>query len=394
MEMDYNMTFLVGNENILLNINKTPALPIFSDILISFLNDLSKRLRRNAEAKEMQDVLSYAFWIRKASVEKEKNNHINIERRMGRGVTFHIAPSNVPINFAVSMTSALLAGNACIIRVSNKQFEQVNIVCNEIRYLLDTEYEELKRYICIVRYEHDLETTQMLSNMCDVRIIWGGNETINLIRQAKLPPRAIEMAFADRYSLAIIDAEQYLKCDKQEIAELFYTDTYYSDQNACSSPRIVIWTGKNKELARKFFWSELESIVKDKYELHPIQVINKLDSFCRLTAKNGDGFGLITTSNYLYRVQVDELTEKLMEYKEAGGYFFEYLADSVDEVVPILGKKCQTVAVLGIEESQIRDLVYRNGVRGVDRIVSLGKTMELSFKWDGYDMIETMSRII
>ena len=113
-----------------------------------------------------------------------------------------------------------------------------------------------------------------------------------------------------------------------------------------------------------------------------------------MTAKNGDGFGLITTSNYLYRVEVEKLAEDLMEYKEAGGYFFEYLADSVDEIVPILGKKCQTVAVLGIEESQIRDLVYRNGVRGVDRIVSLGKTMELSFKWDGYDMIETMSRII
>ena len=40
MEMDYNMTFLVGNENILININKIPALPIFSDIIISFLNDL------------------------------------------------------------------------------------------------------------------------------------------------------------------------------------------------------------------------------------------------------------------------------------------------------------------------------------------------------------------
>jgi len=24
----------------------------------------------------------------------------------------------------------------------------------------------------------------------------------------------------------------------------------------------------------------------------------------------------------------------------------------------------------------------------------LGKTMELSFRWDGYDMIETMSRIV
>ena len=50
-------------------------------------------------------------------------NHLNIEKRIGRGVTYHIAPSNVPVNFAVSMTSALLAGKACVIRVSNTSFD-------------------------------------------------------------------------------------------------------------------------------------------------------------------------------------------------------------------------------------------------------------------------------
>ena len=35
-----------------------------------------------------------------------------------------------------------------------------------------------------------------------------------------------------------------------------------------------------------------------------------------------------------------------------------------------------------------------NGVRGVDRIVPLGKTMELEFFWDGLDMIDAMSRYV
>jgi hypothetical protein len=38
--------------------------------------------------------------------------------------------------------------------------------------------------------------------------------------------------------------------------------------------------------------------------------------------------------------------------------------------------------------------VEEYGVPGVDRIVPVGKTMELSFIWDGYDMIETMSRVV
>ena len=42
----------------------------------------------------------------------------------------------------------------------------------------------------------------------------------------------------------------------------------------------------------------------------------------------------------------------------------------------------------------MKDVVYRNGVRGVDRIVELGQTMGLEFIWDGYKMIETMSRFV
>ena len=113
------LKFLVGNGDILCAMGQIPAMPAFSDTVICFLDALSRRLRQDFRAKEYNDILSYAFWVRKASVQKEKERHINWENRMGRGVAFHIAPSNVPVNFAVSMTSALLAGNACILRVSN-----------------------------------------------------------------------------------------------------------------------------------------------------------------------------------------------------------------------------------------------------------------------------------
>lgn len=38
--------------------------------------------------------------------------------------------------------------------------------------------------------------------------------------------------------------------------------------------------------------------------------------------------------------------------------------------------------------------MFDKGVRGVDRIVELGQTMGLEFIWDGYKMIETMSRFV
>ena len=52
--------------------------------------------------------------------------------------------------------------------------------------------------------------------------------------------------------------------------------------------------------------------------------------------------------------------------------------------------RCQTLALLGS-----RDLVrplFESGVRGIDRVVSVGHTMDFELIWDGYDLIERFTR--
>lgn len=229
--------------------------------------------------------------------------------------------------------------------------------------------------------------------MCDVRIVWGGNQTIEAIRRAKLPPRTIELAFADRHSIAVIDADYYLTQDAKEVAKGFYTDTYYTDQNACSSPRLVVWMGEETQKARERFWESLSELVRDSYNMKPIQAVDKYTSMCMIGMSDTKAKKL-SDDNFVNRVEVEKLSGELMDYKNGGGYFFEYEAKQLDEIVPVLTKQCQTVSVLGIDKKDVKEIVYRYGVRGVDRIVSLGQTMGLEFVWDGYQMIEAMSRVV
>ena len=84
----------------------------------------------------------------------------------------------------------------------------------------------------------------------------------------------------------------------------------------------------------------------------------------------------------------------MMNYKMSGGYFFQYSADSLNDIVPIMGKMCQTIAVFGIDKRSVVDFVLKKGVRGVDRAVNIGDTMGLEFTWDGFRMIEAMSRVV
>lgn len=386
--------FLVGSGENLTQCTKLPALCMFSQEMMSFLADLSRTLLSDKRTKDYVDVLSYAYWIRNASLLKERDKYPDRESRLGRGTAFHIAPSNVPVNFAVSMTSSLLAGNGCIVRVSDKPFMQVSLICEAINGLLADKYKALAPYFCILRYPHDESITQYLSSVCDIRIIWGGDLTISRIRKAVLPPRAIEMTFADRYSLSLIDADAYLKEDPEEVAKGFYTDTYYTDQNACSSPKMVVWFGNKKAEARERFWKTLEKRVEQEYFMQPITAVDKYTAFCSLAMKT-EGVRLLKgAGNRIMRIEVQELTEEIMEHKAGGGCFFEYEASEIAEILPVLGKGCQTVSLLGIDAGMVKELVMKHGVRGVDRIVALGQTMGLEFVWDGFRMIEAMTRII
>ena len=127
--------------------------------------------------------------------------------------------------------------------------------------------------------------------------------------------------------------------------------------------------------------------------MKPIQAVDKYTSFCMLGMLR-DKVHLISENNYVVRVEVDCLFPELMDYKNGGGYFFEYIATDLCEIIPILGKQCQTVSFLGESKERIKEIVFGNGVRGVDRIVPLGQTMGLEFIWDGYKMIENMSRFV
>lgn len=388
-----NIIFLTGTEEILRNMPFTPVQPLFSEKVQAFLSALSKMLLEYPQIREYPDLLDYAFWIRPASLYKMSQQYPNRNHKIGRGVTFHIAPSNVPMAFALSFTAGLLAGNGCIVRLSKKEFPQSLYLIKMINQLLESEYSYLKPYLCFIQYSYDEKITAELSAICDVRVIWGGNQTIQSIRRAPLQPRAIELTFADRYSIAVINADAYMDMDCQEIAKRFYLDTYYSDQNACSSPRLIYWIGKQIIEARQRFWNVIKDQVQQNYKMPPIQSVNKLQALCRLAADHPN-IKKESRENQIVRVYLPKLFENVMDYKESGGYFLEYQAENLEDLILLLGKPCQTIACLGISPEIIWKLILENGVRGVDRIVPLGKTMELSLIWDGFDLVESMSRQI
>lgn len=388
-----NIKYLIGNKEGLEQIENAQMLPVFSDKVLDFFDCLAKRLMRDDEAKKYPDVIAYAFWIRRSSLEKIGIRYKTDEQKIGRGIVFQIAPSNIPVQFAVSMTYALTAGNVSIVRISDKKYKQVDIICRAIQAIVNVIYPEMASYIYIIRYGHSHETTQALTDMCDIRMIWGGNHTIASIRKATIKARCIDLGFADRYSIAVIDSDDYLKKDAALLANDFYNDTYFSDQNACSSPRLVIWMGNRVSEAKKVFWSELENIVSQKYLMDPICSSEKLLKTAVCAARY-PGIREIKKDNLLVRVELSSLYDDIMDFKGNCGYFFECSIDRIQDIVPIMKKDCQTITYIGEIEDALRKIIEDHGVKGVDRIVPVGHAGDISFVWDGLDLPNVLSRQI
>lgn len=391
------LSYLAGSRDTLCGICGTTAKKPFDGAVIDFLNDVSKALMTNQEAKAFSDVVTFAFWIRKAAIAKLKEqfdkNDKNIH--LGRGVAFHIAPSNVPVNYAYSLAAGLLTGNANVVRVPSKDFAQVRIINKAINDTLRMEiHAGIRNYICLVRYDRSREINDLLSEICDTRIIWGGDATVAELRKSPLGPRVGEITFADRFSIAVIDSDCYLeRKDKQKIAEDFYNDTYLTDQNACTSPRMVVWMGTQTAMAKKIFWKNLHTLVQEKYTFQPIQGVNKLTSSYLLAATH-EGVKIESgPDNLIVRVWIPEIFNDLMELKDNSGYFFEYDCKDAFALKKLCDDiRCQTIAYIGDREKLTP--LLESGVKGIDRIVPVGQTMDFSFIWDGYDLYERLTRTV
>lgn len=387
------LTYLIGSPETIGGMDALPARPPFDEEILEFLNDVSRGLL--AGRAEYPEVAAFAFWIRRASTEELKKRFVQEDGNLhlGRGMAFHIAPSNVPANYAYSLAAGLLTGNANVVRLPTRQFPQAERINAKIRAALE-KHPSLRPYICLVRYDRDREVNDLLSRLADTRIVWGGDATIAELRKSPLAPRAGEITFADRCSLAVIDGDWYLeRADRRRAAQDFYNDTYLTDQNACTSPRIIVWLGTRRTEAKAVFWEALHELAKERYDFQPVQGVDKLVRVCLLAAERDDVCVQSRQDNLIYRIAVPTLNRELLDYTGNSGYFLEYDCEDILELRELCDdRRCQTVSYLGEKEMLVP--LLDSGVKGVDRVVPVGKTMEFDLLWDGYNLYERLTRVI
>lgn len=370
---------------------------VFAPRVKAFLEALSRLFTKDSAYRRYPEVYALGFWCRRTHIEK-------IEKRCGgigtgRGLVLHIAPSNMPVMFAYSWITSLMAGNSNIVRLSQRSSDISKVVLEGINRLLDMpEFEELKQSNAFVSFPRNRAALESISRQAAARIIWGGDETVRRICEVPKAEGCIDLTFPDKYSIALFDTDEIGDLEDTELehlAHLFYNDTYGADQNACSSPKTIFWIksgSENRDAGKiKKRWWDFFAEESKRYDLQPWMATEKYRMLCRAYARYSLLEPVKKWGNRLYVIPCAKPDGELTDMEAAMGMFYECDIDRIEELFPILDRKIQTIVSSGDRQEQLYRRIRQAECLGVDRVVRIGEALDFDTVWDRKDMISILS---
>lgn len=371
---------------------------------IAFSDAVSGAIFSHPRGRDFPEMLAVAFWLRRAAVKRMAERFAALEPagalRAPRGLAFHVPPTNVDTLFVYSLMASFLVGNLNVVRVSRtRPSEQVALLCEALREVVETDrFTSFSDELAVISYGHEPEPTAALSMASDVRLLWGGDETVERMRAFPTGTAGNDLTFGDRFSFAALRPRSVVEEDEESrhrLAEQLFNDAYWFDQLGCASPRLLVWVGDGDavDAAREILFSELAQVIHQKrYTLEPGAAIAKM--------------------TYLYGALIDRPVENLRQdgnelsvltltnlaafdrSHPGAGLFFEARVDALADLVEFVERKDQTLTTHGFSNGELVEFARSLHGRGIDRIVPMGEALSFSSLWDGYDLLAELTRTV
>jgi len=382
-----------------------PAWHPFDARAVKFVKRFSQKLLTAPGIRQHPELAALGHWFRGASLHRLAQKYprdTGDALVLGRGLAFHIAPSNVDSVFMYSWLLSLLAGNVNVVRLSqNASAAQSFLIAVLTQTLAEEVGAPVRGRIVLLTYPHDDAITGALSEACQLRVVWGGDATVLKVRAVPLRPTATEICFPDRFSACAIEAESLLSLDELALAHLasgFYNDAFWFAQQACSSPRLVAWVGSAERVdaARARFWLALEhELVRREPEnseaMSMARVAAAFEYAGAALARPDGAFGLVPGQPLRLTLE-RPLSDAVKSLHCGNGLFLELRLAELVELAAQLSDKEQTLAVHGFTREQLQELALALPARAVDRFALIGEALSFAPIWDGQDLISVFSR--
>jgi len=312
------------------------------------------------------------------------------------GVVGHWPAGNIEIQPVLSMTCALLGGNACLVRVPSGLDDLTRRLICKLDQCDDKSV--LTARVGLLVFDHDRwDLQEAMARAVDGAMVWGGAEAVLRVRSLPFPHWARLAVFGPRISVAAMDADSWCNLQQRESwCQRIARDVWQFDQQACSSPQVLYLEEKVGHSSDEFVRA-LQKAFELENRLHPRQTIpaGLTTAICQARAS----WLLDDVANRACFSPTPDWTILVGRGAElpkpTQGKTLAIL--EVDNLLAPVEKFDGNVQTLGLamadaeREAKLASLAAR---RGVDRIVKLGRMHVFAPPWDGVDLIRPMVRVV
>jgi hypothetical protein len=386
-------------EALLAELHDAPALEPFGETAIAACDAVARALFHDPAARSQPDLVALATWLRRASTTRLATEAAALGLRVPRGLAFHVPPANVDAMAMYSLGLSLLAGNRNIVRISGRAGHATQRICAALALALaDPQLAPVRAGTAVLTWGHEPEPTRLCSAACDVRVLWGGDDTVASLRGFPTQPGARDLAFVDRFSMAALRAAAWLDTPepvRERLAAQLYNDAYWYDQQGCSSPRLVVWCGDTvaARAAGQDLFDRLHTVLDARgYDL-PLGARTAKLAWLAGAAIDRPVQRVQSWSNTLSVLTLSTL-DGLDRSHPGGGTFLQAVVPTLDALAAHVSRRDQTLAVFGFPRDELERFVGATAGRGIDRIVPLGEALKFDHRWDGMDLLSELTRAV
>lgn len=316
-----------------------------------------------------------------------------------RGLVCHWLAGNVQILGMFALVQSIIAKNVNLLRVSSRDDGVFTDMLETFRgeeYTTPDGYtikgDDLLRTIAVVYYSRNAnELGEEMSKRSDVRIAWGGAESVETI--ANYPSRigTETVIFGPKLSFSVI-AKESLKDEHEakKLARRLSVDISVFDQAGCASPHNLYIEKGGKVSPQQFTDLLAEAMKKTEVQIPKptmsIEQVSQIHSIRGVYDFKGEVQGSSSMSWTLLTEDKNEL-EKPVYSRVLFIHPVESIFESLDDIT-------ENIQSIGIAAPQDKAIEYAEQAtsKGVARLPQIGRMLNFEMPWDGIILFDRLVR--
>lgn len=314
-----------------------------------------------------------------------------------RGLVCHWLAGNVQILGMFALVQSIISKNVNLLKVSSRDDGVFTDILNEFKgvsYTTESGYtifgDDLLKTIAVVYFNRYADKLgEEMSKRADVRIAWGGRESVETVSSYPARYDAETVIFGPKLSYSVIAKEELSSIQgAKKLARKVSVDVSVFDQTGCASPHNLYIEEGGVVSPEEF--SEILGDSMHKTELQIPKPLMSPEQISQIHSIRGvyDFKGTVNGSETMsWTILLDDLDE--IDKPVYSRVLFVHKVNSIFDSLKYIDENIQTIGVAAPTEKAIR-FATEATKKGVMRLPLIGRMLNFEMPWDGMFLFDRL----